>query len=147
MDRFEENGMKMNHIEEHLEKDRKTKRKFENYPCPSSSILLSNLTNSRVFAPKNKPNEGRIGEETNKNTLDKNSLDTPPQQRQRERRINSSWQKVDPTKEWRSSRISKLPSLHIARYEIHLDLCLNKKRKIVNRTNSRASSQRSRRIE
>lgn len=85
MDRFEENGMKMNHIEEHLEKDRKTKRKFENYPCPSSSILLSNLTNSRVFAPKNKPNEGRIGEETNKNTLDKNSLDTPPQQRQRER--------------------------------------------------------------
>lgn len=83
MDRFEENGMKMNHIEEHLEKDRK--RKFENYPCPSSFILLSNLTNSRVFAPKNKPNEGRIGEETNKNTLDKNSLDTPPQQRQRER--------------------------------------------------------------
>lgn len=33
MDRFEENGMKVNHIEEHLEKDRKTKRKFENYPC------------------------------------------------------------------------------------------------------------------
>lgn len=145
MDRFEEKWKWIisRNISKRIEKPKENSKTI----LASSSILLSNLTNSRVFAPKNKPNEGRIGEETNKNTLDKNSLDTPPQQRQRERRINSSWQKVDPTKEWRSSRISKLPTLHIARYEIHLDLCLNKKRKIVNRTNSRASSQRSRRIE
>lgn len=85
MDRFEQD--EMNHISRNISK-RIEKPKEDSKTIPPSSILLSNLTNSRVFPAKNKPNEGRIREETNKNTLDKNSLDTtPPQQRQR--RINS----------------------------------------------------------
>lgn len=83
MDRFEEEWKWIisRNISKRIEKPKENSKTI----LASSSILLSNLTNSRVFAPKNKPNEGRIGEETNKNTLDKNSLDTPPQQKQRER--------------------------------------------------------------